>query len=88
MATYKVLKPRFHGGMLYEPGGKRSTLTVDKPFKELPDGLELIKDQTPQQKAAATKKANAEKLKAAEDKIEVDAVMHVESPKATPPKEL
>jgi hypothetical protein len=86
VATYKVIKPGFHDGRLYDPVGKRKILTVDKPFKKTPAWLELVKSPT-KKEAAATKKVDSKKKKddeekAKEDKKEIDAVSFVEKPKS------
>lgn len=48
MAKYRVTTPRFFNNMLYGPGTRRSTLTVDKPFPKdkMPEGLVLIVETT------------------------------------------
>lgn len=49
MATYRVISKAFANGMLYEPGGKRSTFTTDKPFpkNKIPSWLEGPIDAAP-----------------------------------------
>ena len=44
MTRYRVTTPRFFNNMLYGPGTRRLTLTVDKPFSKdkMPEGLVLI----------------------------------------------
>lgn len=42
MPKYRVLKPGFFGGRLYDPQGKRSVLHTDKPFPKDDDGEEQI----------------------------------------------
>ncbi len=44
MPTYDVIAPGFHEGKLYDPEGKRKTLSVDKPFKKCPSWLKPQKD--------------------------------------------
>lgn len=39
MPQYKVTSKGFFDGKLYDPSGKRTVLTVDKPFKEVPSWL-------------------------------------------------
>lgn len=41
MPKYTVLKPGFYDGALYDPKGKRNTLTTDKPLKKIPTWLKL-----------------------------------------------
>ena len=63
MPLYIVKAKGFHGGQMYDPQGKRTTLQTEKPFPKnnMPSWLELAKEGlTPAQKAAATKKANKE----------------------------
>ena len=49
MPKYRVTKPRFFGGVFYEPENN-NILIVEEPFKKdkdgnLPSGLELLKDE-------------------------------------------
>lgn len=68
MPSYKVLKPGFFGGRLYDPEGKRRVLHTDKKFpmkgkvEQVPTWLEAIKTETAAQKASR----EASDLKAAE----------------------
>lgn len=77
MPSYKVLKPGFFNGRLYDPDGKRRTLHTDKPFpskdkkEQIPSWLAPLKAESAAQKKkreAAEKKAAA----AATDKAEQD----------------
>ena len=51
--TYKVIKPGFFNGKLYDPEGKRDTLTVDKPFKKdkIPSWLIVMPEESTAVKA-------------------------------------
>lgn len=84
MPSYKAIKTGFYEGATYSPSGKRKILTVDKPFKKCPSWLEPIKGESASEvkarKAAETKRINAEKKKAEEDKKAVDAVTFTSSP--------
>lgn len=86
MPRYKVLEKGFHGGVMYSPD-KRGILTTDKELKPVPSWLEKIKSETAAQRkarlAAEKKAADADAEKAAQDKVEVDAVTFLESPKST-----
>ncbi len=89
MPTYRVIKTGFYDGRLYDPEGKRQTLDRDKPFtkSEMPSWVEPTKEMSPQQKAAATKKANADKAeadkKAVEDQIDINDVTFTEPAKSS-----
>jgi len=77
MPVYRVNMTGFYEGSLRAVGDEIVTETLMKP---LPSWMSRVEgsDPTPQQKAAATRKANAEKkvneAKAKEDKIDTDAV--------------
>jgi hypothetical protein len=81
MPSYKVISKGFHGGLLYDPEGKRTTLHTEKAFpskggkEKVPSWLEAIAGETIAQararKGAETKAANAAAKKAAEDKKEI-----------------
>lgn len=82
MPSYKVLKPGFFGGRLYDPTGKRPVLHTDKPFplknkvEQVPSWLKPIdKAETAAQakarKAAETKAANAAAKKAEQDQKDI-----------------
>lgn len=49
MPQYQVVKKAFFGGKLYDPAGKRTVLTVDKPFteKNIPSWVKPIKEAAP-----------------------------------------
>lgn len=70
MPSYKVTKPRFFDGKLYEPNGRRSVITVEKKFDKVPAGLELIAGETATQarsrQAAAAASAKSAKASKAE----------------------
>lgn len=82
MPSYKVISRGFHGGLLYDPEGKRRVLHTEKPFlskdkkEKVPAWLEAIKAETPAQasarKGAETKAANAAKKKAENDKKDIN----------------
>lgn len=89
MPSYKVISKGFHGGKLYDPDGKRTTLHTDDNFpmkgkvEQVPCWLEPIKAETIKQagarKAAATKAAkkaatDAEEIKEASFMGEGEAV--------------
>lgn len=69
MPVYRVIEKGFYDGRLYDPAGKRRTITRDKPFSkaEMPSWVEPIK-----QTAAAAKSAAASKKKAAATKKKVE----------------
>lgn len=83
MPTYKAKSKGFYNGKVYDPNGKRPKLRTEKPLKKVPSWLEQVEDAkpakdtkpksegseglSPQQKAAQTRKANAEKKKAEAD---------------------
>jgi len=81
MPSYKVLSKGFHGGMLYDPAGKRTTLHTEKPFpskdkkEQVPSWLEAIAGETVAQararKAAATKAANKAAKEAEQQQNEI-----------------
>lgn len=84
MPTYKVIKPGFMGGKLYDPQGKRRTLTVSKAFENCPSWLEPVKEESAAQRkkreAAEAKAEKATKAKATEDKKDVDEVTFTQAP--------
>ena len=59
MPQYQVIDKGFFGGKLYDPAGKRRTLTVDKPFsdKDIPSWVKPIKAAPKPIKAAPKAKA-------------------------------
>lgn len=65
MPIYKVKSRGFFGGKVYDPEGKRRTLSTDKPFpaKKFPQWLEPLKEET----AAQKKKRESAERKAAAD---------------------
>lgn len=77
MPSYKVLTKGFHGGITYDPEGKRRVLHTDKPFKKTPSWLQPLKAETASQKKkreadeAKTAKANVDK--AGQDKADIDS---------------
>tara|TARA_R110002126_G_scaffold198829_2_gene346392 strand:+ start:756 stop:1061 length:306 start_codon:yes stop_codon:yes gene_type:complete len=81
MPSYKVISKGFHGGLLYDPEGKRRVLHTEKPFpskdkkEKVPAWLEATKAETPAQakarKAAETKAAKAAKKKNEEDNKDI-----------------
>jgi len=89
MATYRVIKPGFINDVFHHPDDPdHNTATVEKKFKKCPSWLKLIKDApdeelTSQQKAAITRKKNAE-----EKQAELDAVNFQEDPALAGPTEL
>lgn len=87
MPQYKVKAPGFYDGVLYDPAGKRKTLTTDKAFAKCPSWLEPIKGETAAEKGARTKAENKAKeeakKQAAEDKKAVDAVTFATTPEQT-----
>ena len=86
MPRYQVVKPGFYDGKLYDPEGKRKTLTTDKAFKKCPSWLKPIQGETAAQKkkreADEAKQAKADAEKQAEDKKDLDAVTFTEPPKS------
>lgn len=73
MPQYQVTAVGFYNGVMYDPDGKRKTLTTDKPFPKdkIPSWLKAIKPETTDQK----KKREAAEKKAAEeaaDKADAD----------------
>lgn len=73
MPTYKVINPGFYGGKLYDPEGKRKTLTTDKPFakKSMPSWL----TDMPKESKAVREKREAQEASeavAAEQKAQQD----------------
>lgn len=86
MPRYQVLQPGFYNSELYDPEGKRKTLTTDKAFKKCPSWLRPIKEESAAQRKkreadeAKQSKANADK--AVEDKKDIDAVTFVQPPSA------
>ena len=63
MPSYKVLKRGFFNGRLYDPEGKRTVLTTDKPFskKNMPSWLAPM----PKESESARKKREAQEAKQA-----------------------
>lgn len=84
MPRYQVIKPGFYDGKLYDPEGKRKTLTVDKAFKKCPSWLKPIKGETAAEKkkreADEAKQAKADAEKADEDQKDIDSVTFTEPP--------
>jgi len=84
MPRYQVLKPGFYDGKMYDPEGKRKTLTTDKAFKKCPSWLKPIKDESAAQRkkreADEVKQAEVDAEKAAEDKKDIDAVTFTQPP--------
>jgi hypothetical protein len=69
MPTYKVIARGFHGDKLYDPEGKRKTLTTDKPFTKgaksknpIPSWLSEMPEESPaiKEKREALTKAKAD----------------------------
>lgn len=75
MPSYRVIAPGFFGGTIYEPGGKREIIDVDKPFKVVPSWMVLI-DEKEEAKTARkqreAKQVNDAKSAKAADKVETD----------------
>jgi len=68
MPTYKVIAPGFYNGELYKPGGKRDTLTVDKPFNKTTNLMPSWVEKMPaESKAVREKRVAREESKAASD---------------------
>jgi len=63
MPTYKVIAPGFYDGKLYDPEGKRKTLTTDKPFtkKKGKNPLPSWLTEMPKESEAVRKKREAQK---------------------------
>jgi len=97
MAIYDVIAPGFINDVYHHPDDPdHNTVSVEKKFKKCPTWLKMRKivedamddvddstELTPQQKAAITRKQNAEKKK-----MELDAVNFQEDPTLTGPTEL
>lgn len=66
MPKYEVIAPGFYGGVTYDPHGKRSTLTTEKPLKPVPSWLKPHDEKAvkPAAKAAATVSPDAATVKA------------------------
>lgn len=83
MPTYKVIAPGFYLGSVYEPGGKRQILTVDKPFKKCPSWLKIVKAETPAQKkkreTAEKKNLDEAKKKADQDQEDITGANFIEN---------
>lgn len=84
MPRYKVTKPGYYNDILYQPNGKRSSLTVDKPFKKTPSWLTPMKEESAAQRAKrekAEKKAEAVALmRKQEDDKDIAAAVTFDSP--------
>jgi len=89
MPSYKVLKPGFFGGTLYEPNGKRPVLYTEDAFptekgkEQVPSWLEAMGEKaklTPAQKAARTKAAKAAEEKAASDAKDIEGASFMTEP--------
>jgi hypothetical protein len=76
VASYKVIRKGFHDGELYEPNGKRNTLTIEVPFKKVPGWLVRVKDIEVNQ-AEEEEKALADKAKQESDRIEIEEVSFI-----------
>ena len=85
MPKYKATQPGFFNDRLYGPNLKRKFVTTDKPFAKgaKPKWLTLVPAvrQTKAQKDDADQIAKDAAEKAAQDKIERDAVTFTENPK-------
>ena len=82
MPRYQVTGVGFFGGVLRSPT-KHNVVHTDAPLKKVPSWLKLMAEESPQAKAARTKKENAAKKAAAEraeqDQKDIDAVTFVEA---------
>lgn len=86
MPQYRVMKPGFYNGEMYDPQGKRKVLNVEKAFKKCPSWLQPIKEESAAQRkkreAEEAKKAKENADKAAEDKKDIDSVTFTQPPSA------
>lgn len=82
MPTYQVISVGFHGGALYDPEGKRRTLTVDKPFKDCPSWLKPIKAESAAQKKKRDAEAKAAAEKVAQDDADIKGASFLGDPDA------
>lgn len=57
MPNYNVVARGFMHGRLYDPQGKRRTLSTDMPLKPVPSWLEPVTDAKPAKAAKAEKPA-------------------------------
>ena len=81
MPSYKVLKPGFYNGRLYDPEGKRPILHTNKPFpskkkkEQVPSWLEYMETETDEQRnereAAELEAAEKVNEKVAADQKEI-----------------
>jgi hypothetical protein len=88
MPAYKVKKPGFYDGVLYDPSkSHKNIVDTDMPLNPVPSWLEVIEDEKPAKRQARKAKANAKTKADGESVIkakkEVDAVTFTESPKST-----
>lgn len=81
MARYKVIKPGFYNGQLYEPNGRRPYLEVEVPFDDdknpKPSWVEEIPPESVEVRKARMEAEEAQRkldeAKAAEDRAEIAA---------------
>jgi len=89
MPLYQVLERGFMNGQLYDPKGKRRTLSSPQPLKPVPSWLKPMeeKKETAAEKkerlAAEAAQAQAAADKAKEDKIDKDELTFI-NPDAKP----
>lgn len=85
MPRYKVLQPGFINGVMHSPGHPRKGVVhTDMPLKPVPSWLKLMVKETPSQKKSRMGKESAkmkvDSERAAQDKVDIDAVTFTESP--------
>lgn len=87
MPSYKVIKPGFFDGRLYDPNGKRRVLHTDKQFpvtgrkkvEQVPNWLQRVDDESTEDRRGRESKEREALRETAESKTDTETFLAAES---------